>query len=246
MSILVQRLNRPLLRAGFFIAFLVATSSPAHSEELKPICPDRGAIQTCTVDKGHWQYETSLVDWSHNDISTLLIADSVVRWGLEDNTEVQIAWSHWVRSGNQTNHSDVKLSLRHNILDSQLGLAVQTFIVLPVGSENVTQNHLGVGAALALSFDFNSQTQLYANPTIVVLPTAIISGALGINQTIHGPIAGTVEISGLHGAGQTQASLNFTAVWTASDNVELDIKANFGLIADSPDLQLILGVTRRF
>lgn len=119
-------------------------------------------------------------------------------------------------------------------------------IVLPIGSKTLTQGRIGAGAALAATYDISPQTQLYMSPTLYVTPFALASGAIGVNQTIYGPIGGTLELFGQHGGGQTQASLDFTTVWTTSRNSEIDLNANVGLTRDTPAVELILGVTRCF
>lgn len=169
------------------LALALMTSTSAWGQDIKPLCPDRGAIQTCIVDEGHVQVETSLVDWFNDSESTLLIGDTVVRLGLSEATEVQVGFSPWVRKSNRVGHSDLRLAVRHNIKDDQLSLAVQPMIVVPLGSERVTQGDWGAGAALALTYDASSETQFYASPTIMMGPSTIVSGAIGINQTIHGP-----------------------------------------------------------
>jgi hypothetical protein len=221
-------------------------SSPAVAQDLKPLCPDRGAIQPCVVDPGHVQVEVSLTDWFDDADSTLLLGDTVVRLGLNENTEVQVGLSPWVRKGSRVGQGDLRLALRRNIKDDQLSLAVQPMLVLPTGSQNASQGRLGAGVALGATYDVSPSTQLYASPTVFVLPTPLISGAVGVNQTLYGPIGGTIEVFAQHSAGQTQASLDFTTVWTASRNVEIDLNANVGLTRDTPTLELVLGVTKRF
>lgn len=228
------------------LALALMTSTSAWGQDIKPLCPDRGAIQTCIVDEGHVQVETSLVDWFNDSESTLLIGDTVVRLGLSQTTEVQVGFSPWVRKSDRVGHSDLRLAVRHNIKDDRLSLAVQPMVIVPLGSERVTQGSWSAGAALALTYDISPQTQFYASPTVMIGSEPVISGALGINQTIYGPFGGTIELFGQHGAGQTQILLDFTTVWAASEDVEVDLNANIGLTRDAPALQLILGVTRRF
>lgn len=230
----------------WLLTLALMSSTSAWGQDIKPLCPDRGAIQACIVDEGHVQVETSLVDWFNDSESTLLIGDTVVRLGLSEITEVQVGFSPWVRKSNRVGNSDLRLALRHNVKDDQLSLAVQPMIVVPVGSERVTQGDWGVGAALALTYDASAETQFYASPTVMMGPSTIVSGAIGINQTIHGPFGGTVELFGQQGAGQTQVLLDFTTVWTASEDVEVDLNANVGLTSDSPALELIVGISRRF
>lgn len=228
------------------LGILGVLASPATGQTLKPLCPDRGAIQPCIVDEGYIQVEVGLIDSFDDPDSTLILNDSVVRIGLTQSTEVQFGFSPWVRKQGKVGQGDLRINVRQNLKNDQLSLAVQPMAILPTGSKNTTQGQLGVGIALPVTYDLSSDTQLYISPTVMALPSTVSSILLGVNQTIYGPFGGTVELFAQKGAGQTQASFDLTGVWTASSNVEVDVNANIGMTSDTPDLELSLGITRRF
>ena len=232
--------------SGSLVGLALLFSSPVEARGLTPLCPDRGAIQTCTVDDHHLQVETSITDWFDDAESTMLLGDTVVRYGLTSSSEIQFGFSPWVRKNDRIGQSDLRLNFRQRIKSDQLSLAVQSMIVVPMGSEDFTQGRLGAGMALAVAYDLSPSTQLYASPTIFALPTTVVSGAIGVNQTISGPFGGTIELFGQKGAGQTQAALDFTTVWDATEDMEFDLNANVGLTHDTPALELIAGISYRF
>lgn len=47
----------------WILVLALMSSTSAWAEDLKPLCPDRGAIQPCIVDPGHVQVEVSIADW---------------------------------------------------------------------------------------------------------------------------------------------------------------------------------------
>jgi hypothetical protein len=228
------------------LLFLGVLTSPAAGQTLKPLCPDRGAIQPCIVDPGHVQVEVSITDWFDDADSTLLLGDTVVRYGLSGSTEIQLAVSPWVRKGSRIGQNDLKINVRHNILDGQLSAAIQPMVVIPTGSRGISQELFGAGVALAVTYDLSSETQLYISPTVFALPFSQVSGAIGVNQTIVGPFGAAVELFAQHNREQTQVSFDVSGTWTADSNTELDLNANIGLTQDTPALELILGISRRF
>jgi len=209
------------------------------------ICPDRGAIQPCTVDAGHGQVEVSLADWSDGSDPTLLLGDMVIRYGLDDSTEVQLGISPWVHKTWGIGHSDLKLTLRHRILSGPISLAIQPMITLPVGSKKLTQDQVGAGLALGATWDLNQQTQLYVSPYSIITPNPLEGVFIGVNQTIKGPLGASAELMVQH-QHQTQSSLDFGLTYTARKDLEFDLSTNLGMTSATPALEIMVGVSRRF
>jgi hypothetical protein len=225
---------------------LILCSSPALGQEIKPLCPDRGAIQPCVLDGREVQIEVGLLDRFSDSQGTLLIGDTTVRVGLGQGTEIQVGVSPWLRRDNQVNQSDLRLAVRHQVASGPVSLAVQPMLFVPTGSESVTQGRLVPGVALGGTWDISPETQLYWSPGVFLAQRTTVSGALGVNQTIHGPIGGALEIFLQHQRGEIQASLDYTLTYTIGQNIELDTSANVGLTSKTPGLELVLGITRRF
>lgn len=230
----------------WLVGLAMVVSTPAWAQDIKPLCPDRGAFQTCTIDPHHIQVESSLVDWSDDAESTTLLADMVVRVGLDQETEIQFALSPWVKKDGRVGQSDIRIAVRHTLLDQRLSVAVQPMISLPTGSEMLTQGQVKAGAALAVMYDLSPRTQFYFTPAVLPTrdPTQVVF--LGVNQAFTRTVGGTLEFQAQHSPGVHQASVNLTSTWTTNRSMEFDINANIGVTADTPAVQLILGVTRRF
>jgi len=84
------------------IAVLLLSGS-AQAGTLRELCPDRPgkATPACTLDPGHVEYETSIMDWTHDRAGgiredSVLVADSLLRIGLNMDTEAQIVLAYAV------------------------------------------------------------------------------------------------------------------------------------------------------
>lgn len=233
-------ISRLLFITGTFLA------SPVAAQELKPLCPDRGAFQPCTVDPGHIQVEIGLLDWFQDADDTRLIADAVVRLGLDDTSEVQLAMSPMVRKSFAQGRGDLRLSYRKRLVEGDFSLAVQPSIQLPTGSSKLSAGRLIPGIAIGSTYDITPRTQFYLTPYAVKGQYLLGGTFVGVNQILHGPISGTVEYMIQHQRGETQSSADFTLAYTASKSVEFDINANIGLTRQTPAVEFVLGVTKEF
>lgn len=142
--------------------------------------------------------------------------------------------------------SDLRLALRKRLVDGQFSLAVQPTLIVPTGSSKLSGHILIPGIAVGTTYDLSDSTQLYATP-FVVTGRKVQGGAfIGINQSVSGPVGVSGELMFQHQQGETQSSVNFSATYTVDKNVELDTSANVGITRQTPALELVIGITRRF
>jgi len=229
------------------IGLLALIATPAvQAQELKPICPDRGAIQACTLDAGHLELEMSLADWVSDSSHTLLLGDTVVRLGLNDTTEIQLGISPWVHKAWGVGHSDLKLTLRHRLATGPISLAIQPMITLPVGSKKLTQGHIGAGIAMSATWDVNPNTQFYLTPYSILSSPRLVGTFIGVNQTVKGPLGANLEFMAQRQSHVDQASVDMGLTYTIGENLEFDLSSNLGINRNTPDVELVFGVSRRF
>jgi len=233
-------ISRLLFITGTFLA------SPVAAQELKPLCPDRGAFQPCTVDPGHIQVEIGLLDWFQDADDTRMIADAVVRLGLDDTSEVQLAMSPMVRKSFAQGRGDLRLSYRKRLVEGDFSLAVQPSLQLPTGSQGLSGDRLIPGIAIGSTYDLTPSTQFYLTPYAVKGQNLLGGTFLGVNQIVHGPLGASAEVMFQHQKGETQSSADFTLTYTVGSRMEFDTSANFGLTRQTPAVELVVGVTRRF
>jgi len=229
----------------------------------------------CTLSPGTWSVEVGLGDWTlDRDLTqrqdVLLLGDTLVRRGIADHAEVQVEWAALglartrdrVAGGTQhvTTVSDVTLALRRNLVSpdgSGLSVALMPFVTLPVGREPVSAGDWSAGLRLPLSYEISDSLSL--------VTTAEIDAA--VDEDGHGRHFAFDEVVGA--AAKLDDSLTATTEyqitadrdperhhvehlaglsldWMANDDLQFDVGANAGLDRDAPDVEVYLGVSRRF
>ena len=104
----MNRIDKIVLTVG--IAGLVAVSAQAEPKleapkaALRDLETDRpdATESPVTVDKGHFQFETTFLGFSRNDdagtrTETLGVMESNLKYGLCNNTDLQLAFTPYVR-----------------------------------------------------------------------------------------------------------------------------------------------------
>lgn len=257
-------------------ALLMVISAAAHAEDRAycPTRPGLGTTP-CTIAAGHVSVETALTDWTLSQDSTqrsdtLLIGDSFVRLGLSDTIEAQIGWTPFghVRTRDKftgkvdraDRAGDIALGFKANLHDpdgSGVSIAVQPFVTLPVGRAPLGGGDWSGGVVVPITFDLND-TLNFATTTEA---DAAVDGdghgrhfaaseTLGLGVKLSKTLAVSIEGQLLRDedpAGKTTqglASLSFA--WAAKDNLQLDVGGVAGLNRDAPDVELYIGVSRRF
>nr|WP_250890751.1 transporter [Sphingobium nicotianae] len=256
---------------------LLAASGLARSEDLRDLCADRPGLGTpaCTVDKGHAVLELGLADWTRDDrgpvrTDTLITGDTLLRYGVTGDTEVQIGWTALghvrVRDASAgaidraTAAGDVTLALRHNLHNpdgSGLSVALMPYASLPVGRSPVGRGDWGAGLIVPLSFDLGHGLALAATPRI----DAVVNGDGRGRHLGYGSVAGlqidladhlslAEEVSLYRDEdpdGHTTQALDGLALaWQAGKNSQWDLGGVLGLNRDSPDVALSIGYAARF
>lgn len=255
------------------LALLAAT--PAHAEP-RELCADRPGKATppCIVDKGRLQLETGLADWSRDrngaDLThSLAIATTEARYGVTETTEIALTWAPFntltTRSGPTRTHvsgiGDVTLALRHSLANPDgkgVSLALQPFVTLPTGPEDIGAGLVTAGILLPFAAELPADFTLN---TTAELDWAANSDAHGHHFAVSGVIALTHPLGPLQLGAElyaardpdpldpaTMASADLTLAWTPENHpdTQLDLGLNAGLTAATPDIELSLGLVRRF
>lgn len=259
---------------AFALLMMIPAAAQAEDRAYCPTRPGLGTTP-CTIAPGHVSVETALTDWTLSQDSTqrsdtILIGDSFVRVGLTDAVEAQIGWTPFghlrtrdklagtVDSADRV--GDVTLGFKANLHHpdgSGVSIAVQPFVTLPVGRAPLGAGDWGAGVVVPVTFDL-SDTLNFATTTEA---DAAVDGdghgrhfaaseTLGLGLKLSKTLALSVEGQLLRDedpAGKTTqglASLSFA--WAAKDDLQLDIGGVAGVTRDAPDVELYIGVSRRF
>lgn len=261
------------LAAMALVAFI--PSHAVRAQELREFCPDRPGLGTpaCVIDRGRVAAEAGLLDWTLDKqrsarTNTLLAGDLLVRYGITGNLEAQFGWTAFghvrIRSGDivesEDGIGDVTVAFRRNLRNpdrSGFSAAVMPFVTLPTGGSAIGAGNWGAGLLLPLSGELPAGFGLAFTGSIEAAADADRSGrhlAYGAVAGIDVPVAEelgiTLELAARRDRDPSGAATNLlaavSAAWSPRDALQFDAGVNIGLSRDTPDLQISVGVARRF
>ncbi|WP_176495314.1 transporter [Sphingomonas sp. HMP6] len=255
---------------------LLSAASPAFAEERDycPTRPGLGTTP-CTIAPKRVSVETALVDWTLDDqpdarSDTVLIGNTFVRVGLTNSIEAQIGWTPYgnVRTRDKNTQAidtagragDVTLGMKANLLNpdgSKLSIAVQPFATVPVGRAPVGAGDWGAGVVVPATYDLSETLNLASTSEIDAKVDEDGSGrhfayseVIGLEVKLSKTLSATIEGQVLRdedpGGRTTQGLASASLAWSAQDDLQLDVGAVAGLNRAAPDVELYLGVSRRF
>jgi len=255
---------------------LLIVAAPAFAEERDycPARPGLGT-PACTISPGRVSVEMGLADWSLDQDSsqrtdTVLIGDTLVRIGLTDTIEAQIGWTPYghvrtrdklagtVDSGGAT--GDAMLGFKVNLHHpdgSGLSAAIQPFVTIPIGGNPIGAGDWGGGVVAPVDYALNDTLSLQFTPEVDAAVDQdgkgrhfAASGTIGLGLAVSKKVSVTEELQVLRDAdpsGKTWQALESTSLaWMPKNNLQFDMGAVAGLNHDAPDLELYVGISRRF
>lgn len=253
---------------------LLLAGAPALAEE-RDLCPERPGLNTppCIVDAGKLLVEMSAVDWTRDRqagarTDTVLTGDLLLRLGMTDTIEAQLGWTVYghVRIRDAAGISrtagvgDVIAALKVNLAHPDGGgasIALKPYLMLPTGGGAIGAQSWSAGLIVPVSFDLGRGLQLALTPEFDAAPDQDRSGrhmafgsAIGAQYALNGALSLSIEAQVVRDrdpSGHTTQMLGEVSLaWQRGVNAQFDIGAVAGLNRDSPDFQLIAGVSRRF
>ncbi|MFT4057886.1 MAG: transporter [Novosphingobium sp.] len=253
---------------------LAAMPSAAWAGE-RDYCPDRPGISTpaCTMAPGEWSVEVGLGDWTldrsagqREDVT--LLGDTLLRRGIAEHAELQVEWAALglARTRDEavishaTSVGDFTLAVRRNLANpdgSGLSVALMPFVSLPLGHEPVGAGDWAAGLQVPLSYEVSDKVSLV---TTTAFEAAVDEDGHGRHFAFDETVGTSLKLDADLTA---TAEYQFTADrdpqqhhdehlaglslgWQPSDDLQLDLGANAGLDHDAPDMEVYVGVSRRF
>ena len=247
-------------------------------DKLRDLCTDRPtkSTGTCTVDKGHWQVESDIVNvtsfrFDGVTTQTTLATSPVVKYGLADNSDIELGFTpdeivhvtdHTTgQSGALSGFGDMFLHWKYEFIGAGGGNFTATFD--PYVKAPTARSGLGDGkweGGLVVPINWNSiggGWSLGADPEVDYVRDALGSGyhaALQSPITFSHPLSKSVTGSIEFWAGTDldpahtshEYSADLAAAWVVGPNLQLDGGINFGLNRETPQTQVYVGVSRRW
>lgn len=253
------------------LALLAFAAVPAHAEGLRELCAQRPGKATppCILDAGHAQIETGLADavfqrhgGQHHD--TYVLGASELRVGVTPRLELEAGWTpliiDTVRGGDRvTGSGDATLGVLAALTDPDgkgAAVSLQGFVTAPTATHGLGAGGWTGGVRLPVAIPLADGLSMGLTPEIDVLRNGAGGGThlAWIGVASLGRTFGKTSLGAeLWGSadddpmGRTyQASFDLTAALAVGDSAQLDAGANIGLNRATPDLEVYIGVARRF
>lgn len=256
------------------LLLIVATPAFAEEREFCPQRPGLGT-PACTTAPGNVSVETALADWTLDQgpdqrTDTILIGDTTVRIGLADAIELQLGFTPFghvrtrdkvagdIESANRVGDASIgfKVNLK-NPDGSGLSAALLPFVTLPVGRSPVGAGDWGAGLIVPVTYDLSDALNLQSTSEIDAAVNedghgrhVAFSETVGLGLALTEALTATAELQALRdddpSSATTQMLAGLSLACMLSKDMQIDAGANAGLNRNAPDVELYLGVSRRF
>lgn len=262
------------MKALLVLAALIACFSAggALAEDMpKPICADRPnkAAATCTVDQGHWQVEVDAADWTHDrtgGITTDLgvFASSNIKYGVTKTLDLELNITPYETQsvsgqGRASGFGDLTARAKWAVVGGDTSVSLLPFLKVPTATRPIGNGAVEGGLVVPVGFTLPQGLSLAINPEIDALHDGASNGTHAsyafsavVSHAIGPEFIGAVEVWGADNedpAGRLhQASFDLGLAWIPlkDQNLQLDAGTNIGLTRDTPDLNVYVGISRRF
>ena len=263
-------------RAGVAMALALFSVNPACGQERDycPARPGLGT-PACTIAPGRVSVETGLIGWTRDDSTdsrtdTLMFGETLVRVGVSETVELQAEWTPHIQervrdraSGLATARAgvgDLTLGLKANLRNPDGGgfaVAVQPFVSAPVAPAHGGAGAWAAGVLVPMSWDLGGGLSAQVTPEADAAVDAdgrgrhlAYSAVIGLGFPVNRRLSGTIEYQIARdddpGGATTKHLGSVSFGWLISPSWQLDAGAVFGLNSAADDVQLYLGVSRRF
>ena len=253
-----------------------ASDAAAAANSLSSICTDRPTKSNyaCTVDTGHFQYESDIVNGSFLRLNgvitdTYLVVNPTLKYGLTSNIDleanlspVEIVRTHDTAGDDRTiaGVSDLYLRLKYEFLNEEGGgleAAILPYVKAPTARPGIGNGVVEGGAIMPVNYKLTSILTLTIDPEVDFFKDSNGGGRhvntaqlinLGVslpeNITLYGELWGDWNFDP---AGTVkQYSADVAIAYGVTNYLQLDAGLNFGLNRFTPGVQAYLGISQKF
>lgn len=242
--------------------------------DLCPDRPGR-LTPACIVDAGHLQVETAAVDYLRattptDATDTFGAASTLLRYGVTPHLELLAGWTPYLHQRTRTfgggvdtttGVGDVTLGFKQSLLHpdgKNFSLALQPFVIVPTAKAALGVGSPVEGLIVPVTLALPANFALGLSPEIDRIANAGAPGhhasytMIGGISRQFGSVDTGVELAGIHDDDPTGRTTKATAdvfaayIPKAHPTVQFDAAAYVGLNHDTPDVELIVGVSKRF
>jgi hypothetical protein len=248
---------------------------PTPDDQLRAFCTDRPpkANAACTVDAGHFQYESDIVNWTYAETAGVttnayLVTNPTFKLGLTNTADLELNMAPWEIVTTKSHSTEQTLAgigdfyarLKVNLAGAEGGdfqAAIIPYVKAPTARQGIGNGATEGGLIVPLSFALPEDFTLVFDPEIDILRNQADYGRhanfqmlANVSHALSETVTGYVELWGQANddpAGSTkQASLDLSAAWVARANLQFDMGVNIGLTPATPKAQPFIGISQRF
>ena len=251
-----------------------AAAGASDLRDLCPDRPGR-LTPACIVDAGHLQVETAAVDFTHfttaSDVTdTVAVGNTTLRYGVTQHLEVLASWTPYLHQRTRAfgagidrtdGVGDVTLGLKQSLLNPEgkkFSLALQPFVVVPTAKAALGVGSPIEGLIVPVTWALPADFALGLSPEIDRVANGSSRGhhasytMIGGISRQFGAVNAGVELAGTHdddpSGRTTKATADIFAAYIpkALPNVQFDAATYVGLNHDTPDIEVLIGLSKRF
>lgn len=256
-------------KAGFHLF------NPTPGSQMRDFSTDRPdkTESPYTVDAGHFQFETDLVNYSRDEVAGGAVGEGFVfnninlKMGLLNDLDLQVMLENYKlmratvggTTAEEKGLGDATLRVKWNLLGNDGGpvaLGLMPFVKIPTASSALGNGKVEGGlifpVAVALPSDWTMGFMLQWNQMLNSSGSGyhaeLVSSAT-VSRDILGDLGGYVELFSLASAEQGSewvATADAGLTYGITPNLQLDAGVNVGLTEAADDLNPFLGISARF
>ncbi len=247
---------------------------PTPPDQMRTFNTDRPtkANVPYTVDAGHFQYETDLVNFTHQvaggtRIDTLMVPNPTFKVGLTNNVDLEVntpfAGVHTFGTGpvsTQWGVGDTFVRSKINLWGNDGGdtaAALIPYVKAPSAPIGIGNGAVEGGLIGPVAITLPQSFTLLLVPEIDALKNIADNGHHGnyvmdvnLSKEVIKNVVAYVELWSDYSAdprlGVTLMSADAAVQWLILPNTQIDVGANFGITRATPALQVYTGLSQRF
>ncbi|MBO1927845.1 transporter [Thiomicrorhabdus sp. 6S2-11] len=260
---------QPLLTYLPFGLLSVCLSSASNAGELRPLAADRpdATESPQTVDKGHWQIETSILGFAQDKRNGMTsrryeVFNTNLKYGLTDSMDIHFVMTPYVKqeieqagvTNSVSSYSDLEVRSKINLWGNDGGasaMALLPYIKLPAGdfSNDKTEAGMIVTYGTELSgFGVGVQAQLdYVHDETENEMTFAGSYTAVLGYDIAEKLGGYIEYIGEYDVDANYIPYaSFGLTYQADKNLQWDVGSKQAFTDDGQDFEVFFGFTQRY
>ena len=250
--------------------------NPVPPDQMRSFSTDRPTKSNVpyTVDAGHFQYETDLVNFTHQlsgttRTDTLLLPNPTFKVGVTNNAdfEINVPFASVHTYDTATAASNTLWGIGDTVVRSKINLwgndggdtaaAIIPYVKAPSAPIGIGSGAVEGGLLGPVAFSLPNSFTLLLVPEIDVLKDSLDNGYhenyifdVNLSREVIKNVTAYIELWSDYNADPTAKatlmSFDTAVAWVFRPNAQIDVGANFGLTSATPVVQVYAGLSQRF